>query len=94
MLIIGLTGGIATGKSTIAAMLRDHDVPIYDADAAVHRLLGVDGAAVADVARIFGDKILNKQGSVDRSALGALVFDDQAKRKQLETILHLSLIHI
>lgn len=88
MLIIGLTGGIATGKSTVASMLNEYGVPIHDADAAVHDLLGVNGDAVTKIAETFGDDILHPTGAVDRAALGSLVFSDSEKRRQLEQILH------
>ena len=88
MMIIGLTGGIATGKSTIASMFRDKGVPVHDADATVHKLLGVDGLAVPQIAALFGDAVLTPDNAIDRSALGSTIFKDVAKRKQLEQILH------
>lgn len=88
MIVIGLTGGIASGKSTVAAMLRAHDVPVHDADATVHELLGVNGEAVVDIVGIFGNEIRLDTGAVDRVALGSIVFSDKEKRQQLEQILH------
>lgn len=86
MIVLGLTGSLGMGKSTAAAMLRRFGVPVHDADAEVHRLLGPGGAAVAAVARQFpsaraGDRI-------DRRILGRLVFDDVPALKRLESILH------
>jgi dephospho-CoA kinase len=86
MVIIGLTGSIGMGKSAAAGMLRRLRVQVHDADAAVHRLLGKNGAAVAAVARAFPGVVVD--GVVDRGKLGANVFCDAAALKRLETILH------
>ena len=58
MLVIGLTGGIATGKSTTAAMISDRGIPLHDADAAVHDLMAAGGRATGPVAEAFGDEML------------------------------------
>lgn len=86
MKTLGLTGSIGMGKSTAARMFRRLGVPLHDADAAVHRLLGKGGAAVAAVGHAFPGVV--KDGAVDRRALGARVFDDAAALKLLESILH------
>ena len=86
MRILGLTGSIGMGKSTAAAMLRRLGVPVFDSDAAVHRLLGRGGAAVAKVRDAFPDVV--KNGAVDRQALGAKVFADPAALERLESIVH------
>ena len=86
MIVLGLTGSIGMGKSTAAKMLRDHRVPVSDADAIVHELIGHGGAAVAAVDRAFAGVVVD--GAVDRAALGARVFGDSAALKQLESILH------
>jgi len=86
MKILGLTGGIGTGKSTAAAMLRRMGVDVFDADAQVHRLLGPGGAAVQAVAKEFPGA--RKAGAIDRAALGAMVFADRDSLKRLEAILH------
>ena len=88
MKIIGLTGGIATGKSTTATMLRDRGIPVHDADAVVHRLMAANGAAVQPVIDRFGDSVLASDGSIDRQALGGIVFKNAADRRQLESIIH------
>ena len=88
MKIIGLTGGIATGKSTTAKMLRDRGIPVHDADALVHRLMASDGAAVQLVIDRFGDRVLASDGSINRQALGGIVFKNAADRRQLESIIH------
>lgn len=86
MIILGLTGSIGMGKSTAAAMLRRLGVPVHDSDAAVHRLIGRGGRAVAAVEDVFPGVVVD--GAVDRPALGAKVFGDPAALKKLEAILH------
>jgi dephospho-CoA kinase len=86
MKILGLTGSIGMGKSTAAAMLRRMGVPVHDADATVHRLLGPDGAAVAVVTAAFPG--VGKDGAIDRAELGRRVFGDLAQLRRLERILH------
>lgn len=88
MLIIGLTGSIASGKSTIADVMRRHHLPIFDADKAVHRLMGPKGKAVRSVVAEFGAGVLSSDGAIDRKALGGLVFGDDAALQSLESILH------
>ena len=87
MKLIGLTGSIATGKSTVSQMCRDAGVPIHDADRAVHKLLGPYGAAVSDILFHFGDIGSISEG-IDRQVLGSLVFKEPEKRQQLEHIIH------
>lgn len=86
MKILGLTGSIGMGKSTAAAMLRRLGVPVHDADATVHALLGHKGAAVAAIAAVFPGVVEND--TVNRAALGARVFGHPAELKRLEAILH------
>ena len=87
--VIGLTGGIASGKSTVARMLRAAGLPVIDADALGHMVLEPEGAAYDDVLAAFGARILGPDGvTIDRQALGREVFDDPARRAQLETITH------
>jgi len=86
MRIIGLTGSIGMGKSTASAMLRRLGAPVYDADQAVHRLMGPGGAALPAIEAAFPG-VVGSQG-VDRQALGAQVFGDPAALKRLEAILH------
>ncbi len=86
MKILGLTGSIGMGKSTVAAMFRDLGVPVFDADAAVHALYQQGGAAVAPVAAAFPGAIVD--GAVDRQKLGAAVFGQPEAIKRLEAIVH------
>jgi dephospho-CoA kinase len=88
MLRVGLTGGIASGKSTVAALLRDYEYPVLDADTLARELLEPGQDAYNETVREFGDAILNKYGAVDRPKLGAIVFSDAAKRARLNQILH------
>jgi dephospho-CoA kinase len=88
MLRVGLTGGIAAGKSTVASMLRDLDCPVLAADALGHELLEPGQTAYAEVVHEFGIDILDGYGNVDRTALGEIVFADAEKREQLNQILH------
>jgi dephospho-CoA kinase len=88
MLRVGLTGGIASGKSTVAAMLREFDCPVLDADTLGHELLEQGQDAYNEVVREFGQEILDAYGNVDRSKLGHIIFADAAKRVRLNQILH------
>ncbi|MGE5504309.1 MAG: dephospho-CoA kinase [Actinomycetota bacterium] len=86
MRILVLTGSIGMGKSTAAAMLRRMGIPVHDADAVVHRLLGRGGAAVAAVEAAFPGVV--QKGVVDRAELGRRVFGNDAALRRLEAILH------
>ena len=86
MLVIGLTGSIGMGKSTAVAMLRRMGIPVHDADAAVHALIGPGGGAVEEVAKAFRGVV--RKGVVDRKRLGDAVFKDPTARAKLEAILH------
>jgi dephospho-CoA kinase len=88
MLRVGLTGGIASGKSTVASMLRDRDCLVVEADPLGHELLEPGQACSDEVVREFGKDILGPGGAVDRSKLGAVVFADPEKRARLNQILH------
>ncbi|HUT49333.1 MAG TPA: dephospho-CoA kinase [Alphaproteobacteria bacterium] len=86
MIIIGLTGSIGMGKTTAGTMLKRLGVPVYDADAAVHRVFAHGGGAVEPVGRAFPGTV--KDGAVDRDALGAAVLGDREKLARLEAIVH------
>jgi dephospho-CoA kinase len=88
MIIIGLTGGIASGKSTTAALFRELDIPVHDADAAVHETMAPGGVATGKVVEAFGGQILAPDGSVDRQRLGGEVFAAPERRRILESIIH------
>ena len=88
VLTVGLTGGIACGKSTVDAMFGELGVHVIDADAIVHGLLAPGGAAVAPVAAAFGPVVAAPAGGIDRIALGRIVFGDATARARLESIVH------
>lgn len=88
MRLVGLTGGIATGKSTFAAALRALGVPVVDADQLARGVVAPGAPALAEVAARFGPGVLAADGTLDRKALGALVFADPAARRRLEAITH------
>ena len=88
MLRLGLTGGIASGKSAVAAMLRELGFSVLDADSLAHKLIEPGQPAYGEVLREFGPTIKDGEGRVDRSRLGALVFADRAKLDQLNAIVH------
>lgn len=85
-LIVGLTGSIGMGKSTVAAMLRELGVPLFDADAEVHRLQAAGGAMLPAIEAAFPGT--TGPDGLDRAALGARVFGDSDALKQLEAIVH------
>ncbi|MDQ1104373.1 dephospho-CoA kinase [Nocardioides zeae] len=85
---VGLTGGIASGKSTVAAVLRDLGVVVIDADQLAREVVEPGTPGLAGVVEEFGTEVLAEDGSLDRPALGAIVFADPERRAALEQILH------
>jgi dephospho-CoA kinase len=85
---MGLTGGIASGKSAVAAMLREMGFPVLDADAVAHKLIEPGQPAHQEVLRKFGADLANSSGRVDRARLASIVFADPAKLAQLNAIVH------
>jgi len=88
MLRLGLTGGIASGKSAVAAMLREIGFHVLDADRLAHELIEPGQPAFDEVIREFGNEILDGNGRVDRARLGAIVFADRTKLERLNVIVH------
>ena len=86
--LIGLTGNIATGKSTVAQMLEDLGATVIDADALVHELQRQGTPVYEAIVAVFGPGILDRAGEIDRKALGSIVFDDPAQLRVLEGIVH------
>ena len=84
----GLTGGIASGKSSVAKMLAELGMPVVDADELARTVVAVGSPALNEIARAFGPHILLPDGSLDRKKLGALVFADEERRKELNAITH------
>ncbi|WP_353948116.1 dephospho-CoA kinase [Sporolactobacillus sp. Y61] len=88
MIIIGLTGGIASGKSTLSAWLNRHHYPLIDADRISREVVEPGSGALKQIADAFGPHILHKDGSLDRQALGRIIFTDKEKRRRLNEMLH------
>lgn len=88
MFVIGLTGGIGTGKSTVSLMLQELGARLLDADKVGHEALLPDGPAYKEVVATFGADILNADGTVERPKLGALVFNDVSALGKLNAIMH------
>ncbi len=88
MLNVGLTGGIATGKSTVVRMLVGRGARVIDHDALVHTLQEPGQPVWERIVEVFGRGILDAGERIDRKKLGALVFDDEQRRKALENIVH------
>lgn len=86
--ILGLTGGIATGKSAVAEHMRKLGAVIVDADEISHALTAPGGAALDEIRRVFGPEVFGPDGALDRRALGDIVFKDAASRRALEGIIH------
>ncbi len=86
--IIGLTGGIATGKSTVSALLRERGVPVVDADVVAREVVEVGSPGLEAIRRRFGSEVLRPDGSLDREALGRVVFSDTDARRDLDAITH------
>lgn len=86
MKIVGLTGSIGMGKSETARMFREEGVPVFDADAEVHRLQAPAGPALPLIEDVFPGSV--KNGALDREALGKTVFADPVAKKKLEAIMH------
>jgi dephospho-CoA kinase len=88
MLRLGLTGGIASGKSAVAAMLREMGFAVLDADSLAHKLMEPGHLAYEEIAREFGPGIVDSAGHIDRAKLATLVFADRAKLDRLNAIVH------
>ena len=88
MKTIGLTGGIACGKSTVAALLRARGVPVIDADQVSRDVVAPPSPALAEISASFGPGVLNPDGTLNRRALGARIVGDTEARRALEAILH------
>jgi dephospho-CoA kinase len=85
---IGLTGGIASGKSTVAELFGEHDVPIIDTDIIARQLVQPGKRALGEIRDTFGDGVFDAGGRLDRGALRKIVFSDVCQRNKLESILH------
>jgi len=88
MRVIGLTGGIATGKSSVALFFTEQGVAVIDADQLARDAVRPDSPALEQIISIFGREVLTHDGELDRNRLRQLIFADSEKRRQLESILH------
>lgn len=88
MYLIGLTGGIASGKSTVAHRLAEHGAIVIDADIVAREVVAPGTPALTAIAAEFGTDILDARGALDRAKLGSLVFDDAQKLERLNAIVH------
>ena len=86
MKIIGLTGGIGTGKSTVSAYLKEKGCVILDADKMSRQLTAPGGAALPEIRKTFGNEVFFEDGTLDRKKLGNIVFNDKEKLKELEKL--------
>ncbi|MFA6903401.1 MAG: dephospho-CoA kinase [Gallionellaceae bacterium] len=86
--IVGLTGGIGSGKSTVATLFAELGVPVIDTDAISHQLTKTGGTAIAAIRNAFGDNYIDASGALDRAKMRQLVFTDANARLLLEKILH------
>lgn len=87
-MIIGLTGGIASGKSTVSEMLKKRDIPVIDADLIAREVVEVGKKAYTEIVNAFGKEILNEDLTINRARLGSIVFQNEDKRKKLNSIVH------
>lgn len=85
---VGLTGGVASGKSTVAGMLTDLGAVVIDADAIAREVVAAGTPGLAAVVAEFGEELLTPDGELDRPAMGSLVFHDESARRRLEAIVH------
>ena len=88
MLIIGLTGGIGSGKSTVTKLFSSYGVPIIDADTIARRVTAPGKPALREICALFGEEIVDDNGQLKRKQLRKIIFSDRQKREQLEAILH------
>lgn len=88
MIVWGLTGGIATGKSTVSKMLEDEGIPVFDADKIAREIVEPDQPGWKQIVAAFGDGILHPDRTIDRAKLAQKVFSDPALRRTLESITH------
>ncbi|MDT0201328.1 dephospho-CoA kinase [Nocardioides sp. AE5] len=85
---VGLTGGVASGKSTVSAILADLGAVIIDADLLAREVVEPGTEGLAEIVAAFGPDVLTAEGTLDRPAMGAIVFADEARRRELEAIIH------
>lgn len=94
MKVIGLTGGIASGKTTVARMIRQIGIPIICADRLAHQVVKPGCKAYQDIVKTFGRSILNKNATINRAKLGMIIFDNEKKRQRLNAIVHPEVMNV
>lgn len=87
-LVVGLTGGIASGKSTVANMLKEMGIEVIDADIEARKAVEIGEVAYEQIVTYFGEDVLNDDHTINRSRLGEIIFNDSAKRQKLNEIVH------
>lgn len=87
-MIIGLTGSIASGKSTVSAMLKEQGYPIVDADEIARLVVEPGTRTIQEIREVFGEEVLQKDGSLNRAKLGERIFGDEEERNKLNLIMH------
>lgn len=92
--IIGLTGGVATGKSSVARFFEERGVPVIDADQLAREAVRPGSPCLAQLAELFGNGVINPDGTLDRRRVGSIVFGDEEKRRLLEAVLHPEIRHL
>ena len=88
MFVLGITGGIGCGKSTVAAICRDAGLPVIDADELSRQVTAAGGAALTELRDLFGPSVLDEQGALNRQRMARLVFSDRNKLDQLSAVIH------
>ncbi|KAJ7031122.1 dephospho-CoA kinase-domain-containing protein [Mycena alexandri] len=88
MLVVGLTGGIATGKSSVSNLLKGKQIPVVDADILARQVVDPGTPALTKIVSFFGPEILQSDGTLDRKKLGSVIFNDDVKRRKLNSIVH------
>jgi dephospho-CoA kinase len=88
VLLVGLTGGIASGKSTVSKMLTEFGVPVICLDELAHLVTSPGSPAIEEIRALFGDSAIDSQGGMDRAVVGKIVFADKEARSRLERIIH------
>ncbi|KAH7923485.1 CoaE-domain-containing protein [Leucogyrophana mollusca] len=88
MLVVGLTGGIATGKSTVSNSFKARNIPVIDADILAREVVQPGTPGLSQIVKHFGSSVLLPDGTLDRKQLGSIIFNDEAKRKKVNSIIH------
>lgn len=86
--VLGLTGGIASGKSTVSNVFKEQNIPVIDADIVAREVTQAGEPAVEEIRQAFGEEVIQENGEIDRNKLGALVFESDEKRDILNEIVH------